>query len=118
MKRFLSFLISISMLAGIVSTAWAENTDISEYVLNSFDYIDATTAAKPEQWTSGSHTLSYSNDVATISGTGNTSNSNGVFFGMKKNGNYDDALLDVLNEQLSITGSNIIFIRKKYLYPS
>lgn len=32
-----------------------------------------------------------------------------------KSGNYDDALLDVLNEQLSVAGSNIIFIRKKYL---
>jgi len=32
-----------------------------------------------------------------------------------KTGNCDNALLDVLNEQLSVTGSNIIFIRKKYL---
>ncbi len=32
-----------------------------------------------------------------------------------KTGNYDNSLLDVLNEQLSVTGSNIIYIRKKYL---
>lgn len=40
---------------------------------------------------------------------------NNYFKECSKNGYYDDALLDVLNEQLSITGSNIIFIRKKYL---
>lgn len=32
-----------------------------------------------------------------------------------KTGNYNNALLDVYNEQLSVTGSNIIFIRKKFL---
>ncbi len=32
-----------------------------------------------------------------------------------KTGYSNDALLDVFNEQLSITGSNIIYIRKKYL---
>ena len=32
-----------------------------------------------------------------------------------KTGTINNALLDVYNEQLSITGSNIIFIRKKYL---
>ncbi len=32
-----------------------------------------------------------------------------------KSGNFNDALLDVFNEQLSVTGSNIVFIRKKYL---
>lgn len=32
-----------------------------------------------------------------------------------KNGVENDTLLDVYNEQLSVTGSNIIFIRKKYL---
>ena len=32
-----------------------------------------------------------------------------------KNGNSNDTLLDVYNEQLVITGSNIIFLRKKYL---
>lgn len=32
-----------------------------------------------------------------------------------KTGNYNDNLLDVFNEQLSVTGSNIVFIRKKYL---
>ena len=40
---------------------------------------------------------------------------NNYFKECVKTGNYDDALLDVLNEQLSVTGSNIIFIRKKYL---
>ena len=40
---------------------------------------------------------------------------NNYFKECAKTGNYDDALLDVLNEQLSVTGSNIIFIRKKYL---
>lgn len=40
---------------------------------------------------------------------------NNYFKECAKTGNYDDALLDVLNEQLSITGSNIVFIRKKYL---
>lgn len=32
-----------------------------------------------------------------------------------KTGNYDNALLEVLNEQLSVTGSNIIYIRIKFL---
>ena len=32
-----------------------------------------------------------------------------------KNGSFDGSLLDVFNEQLSVTGSNIIYIRKKYL---
>ena len=32
-----------------------------------------------------------------------------------KNSTFDESLLDVFNEQLSVTGSNIIFIRKKYL---
>lgn len=32
-----------------------------------------------------------------------------------KTGIYNETLLDVYNEQLSITGSNIIFLRKKYL---
>ena len=32
-----------------------------------------------------------------------------------KTGKYNDALLDVYNEQLSITGSNIIYIRKKFI---
>ncbi|MDE6138043.1 MAG: DNA replication and repair protein RecF, partial [Candidatus Gastranaerophilales bacterium] len=32
-----------------------------------------------------------------------------------KTGKYNNALLDVYNEQLSVTGSNIIFIRKKFL---
>ena len=32
-----------------------------------------------------------------------------------KTGSLDDNLLDVYNEQLSITGSNIIYIRKKFL---
>ena len=32
-----------------------------------------------------------------------------------KNGTSNEALLDVYNEQLSVTGSNIIYIRKKYL---
>lgn len=32
-----------------------------------------------------------------------------------KTGNFNEDLLDVYNEQLSITGSNIIYIRKKYL---
>ncbi len=32
-----------------------------------------------------------------------------------KAGTMDESLLDVFNEQLSITGSNIIYIRKKYL---
>ncbi len=32
-----------------------------------------------------------------------------------KNGTMNDALLDVFNEQLSVTGSNIIYIRKKFL---
>jgi len=32
-----------------------------------------------------------------------------------KNGTTNEALLDVYNEQLSISGSNIIYIRKKYL---
>ena len=32
-----------------------------------------------------------------------------------KTGQTNDALLDVYNEQLSITGSNIIYIRKKFL---
>lgn len=40
---------------------------------------------------------------------------NNYFKECAKTGNCDDALLDVLNEQLSVTGSNIIFIRKKYL---
>ena len=40
---------------------------------------------------------------------------NNYFKECAKSGNYDRALLDVLNEQLSVTGSNIIFIRKKYL---
>lgn len=40
---------------------------------------------------------------------------NNYFKECAKTGNYDNALLDVLNEQLSVTGSNIIFIRKKYL---
>ncbi len=32
-----------------------------------------------------------------------------------KNGNLDEALLEVYNEQLVITGSNIIYLRKKFL---
>lgn len=32
-----------------------------------------------------------------------------------KTGNIDNKLLDVYNEQLSVTGSNIIYIRKKFL---
>ena len=40
---------------------------------------------------------------------------NNFFKEYAKSGKLDIALLDVLNEQLSITGSNIIFIRKKYL---
>lgn len=40
---------------------------------------------------------------------------NNYFKECAKTGNFDNALLDVLNEQLSVTGSNIIFIRKKYL---
>lgn len=32
-----------------------------------------------------------------------------------KTGNYNDSLLEVYNEQLSVTGSNIIYIRKKFL---
>ena len=32
-----------------------------------------------------------------------------------KTGNSNDTLLDVYNEQLVVTGSNIIFLRKKYL---
>ncbi len=32
-----------------------------------------------------------------------------------KNGTMNDSLLDVYNEQLSVTGSNIIYIRKKFL---
>ncbi|MDR1327683.1 MAG: DNA replication/repair protein RecF [Heliobacteriaceae bacterium] len=32
-----------------------------------------------------------------------------------KDGGSDDALLEVLNEQLAITGSNIIYLRKKFL---
>lgn len=32
-----------------------------------------------------------------------------------KTGNYNDTLMDVYNEQLVITGSNIIFLRKKFL---
>lgn len=32
-----------------------------------------------------------------------------------KTGHLDKALLDVFNDQLSVTGSNIIYIRKKYL---
>lgn len=41
---------------------------------------------------------------------------NNYFKECAKTGKYDEALLDVLNEQLSITGSNIIYIRKKYLH--
>ena len=40
---------------------------------------------------------------------------NNYFKECAKTGKYDDSLLDVLNEQLSVTGSNIIYIRKKYL---
>ena len=32
-----------------------------------------------------------------------------------KNGTFNSSLMDVFNEQLSITGSNIIYIRKKFL---
>ena len=32
-----------------------------------------------------------------------------------KNGTFNEALLEVYNEQLSVTGSNLIYIRKKYL---
>ena len=41
---------------------------------------------------------------------------NNYFKECAKIGKYDNALLDVLNDQLSVTGSNIIFIRKKYLH--
>lgn len=40
---------------------------------------------------------------------------NNYFKECAKTGKYDEALLEVLNEQLSITGSNIIYIRKKYI---
>lgn len=40
---------------------------------------------------------------------------NNYFKECAKTGNYDNALLDVLNEQLSVTGSNIVYVRKKYL---
>jgi len=40
---------------------------------------------------------------------------NNFLKGYLKSGNLDEALLDVFNEQLVITGSNIIFLRKKFL---
>ena len=40
---------------------------------------------------------------------------NNYFKECAKTGKYDESLLDVLNEQLSVSGSNIIYIRKKYL---
>ena len=40
---------------------------------------------------------------------------NNYYKDFAKNGTADNTLLDVLNEQLSVTGSNIIYIRLKYL---
>lgn len=40
---------------------------------------------------------------------------NNYFKQCAKTGKYDDTLLSILNDQLSVTGSNIIYIRKKYI---
>ena len=83
-RRILSLLLAISMLLAMTVVVDAAGTikDVSGYVLHAYDYIDATAAGKPERWKSGTHTMTDENDVTTISGTGSTTNSNAVFYGI------------------------------------
>jgi len=90
MKKVLSLILAIAVVFTMAGSTFAAGTikDISGFVDDTLDFIGSTPAEESERWKSGTHTIDVSGDVQAISGTGDTSNSKAVFYGLKRDGAY------------------------------
>jgi len=118
MKKFLSMLLIVCIVVSAVcTTTFAEGTvkDVSEHINYCFDYYDSTTAAQPELWKSGTHTMTKKDGGVEISGTGNTDNSKAVFFGMTDyNGSNGKSYYDRVPILGGLTDNKIFRISFKF----
>ena len=88
-KRIISFLSAISVFFSMIAVSAAGTVkDISGSVNYAFDFDSETAAGETEFWTSGNHSRTVEGNVQSISGTGDTNDSRGAFYGLKKDGSY------------------------------